>query len=178
MRAQIKPMPTTLVRISRVTNFLVIVLSAVLLAIIFVVTIIAAFNKYITGASLTWAIGVNQAILPWIAALSTTVALKYGEHIAMSFLAGFVPARVNAFLRFINYFLVGVFGLFLGYYGYEFMKSSDQMIMISSAIQISGMWPAASLPVTGVIYCIHLLAGPQLLALRSVMDELDSELAK
>lgn len=168
-------MPTTLSRISHITNLIVISFCAILLTIIFIITVTGAANKYVTGASLTWAVGVNQALLPWVAALSTTVALKYGEHIAMSFLAQFVPPQIDTALRYVNYLLVGLFGVLLAIYGYGFMQASDQMIMISSTIQIPGTWPAAALPVTGAVYCIHLLAGADLMISRSVIDELDAE---
>ncbi|MFA5664110.1 TRAP transporter small permease [Castellaniella sp.] len=169
-------MPSPAVRISDAANRVVIVLAALLLTVIFGITILAAGYKYTTNTSLTWAIGINQVLLPWVAALSTTVALKYGEHIAMSFLVDRVPARVAALLRHVNYVLVGLLGILLLVYGYEFMLSSDQMIMISSSLQISGRWPAAALPVTGLVYCIHLLAGPQLLATHSIVEELEREL--
>lgn len=167
-------MPTTFTRISNTVNLIVISVCAVLLTAIFVITVIAAANKYLTGASLTWAVGANQSLLPWVGALSTTVALKYGEHIAMSFLGRFIPPGVHTTLRYVNYGLVGLFGVLLAIYGYGFMEASDQMIMISSTIQIPGTWPTAALPVTGVVYCIHLLAGADLMTEHSVMDELDA----
>ncbi|KAA0911351.1 TRAP transporter small permease [Pusillimonas sp. ANT_WB101] len=167
-----------LTKISDIVNVVVMVFASILLCIIFTITIIAATYKYTTSASLTWAVGVNQALLPWVAALSTTVALKYGEHIALSFLAKHVPVYVSTILRTINFVLIGIFAVLLLFYGYEFMKSSDQMIMISSMLQISGMWPAAAIPVTGAIFCIHLLAGPDLLITRDILDDLGEDLPK
>lgn len=168
-------MPSTFARISNTANLLVMLFATVLLLIIFGITVVAAAYKYTTTASITWAIGINQVLFPWVAALSTTVAFKYGEHIVLSFLAKHVPLYIGAFLRTLNYVLVGVFGLLLVFFGYEFMESSDQMVMISSTVQITGKWSAAALPVTGIVYCIHLLAGPDLLTVRSVLDELDDE---
>ncbi len=108
-----------------------------------------------------------RLFLPWFGMLSITVAFKFGEHIAISVLTNSMPHWALMATRWINYISVGLFGLALLWYGYTFFLGATHVFVVSDALQISNQWMAASVPITGLIICIHLLDGLALVEERS-----------
>jgi TRAP-type C4-dicarboxylate transport system permease small subunit len=101
----------------------------------------------------------TRLFLPWLAMLSLTVAFKRGEHIAITFAVRRLPARALVVVKAINLTLIGLFGVALVWYGYGFFVNSTQLFMVSELLQVSHKWTAASIPVAGVIMCVHLMTG-------------------
>lgn len=156
--------------ISDTANKVVMATAAFCVFCMFVISLIGIFHKFVLGSSLAWPFSINRIILPWLAMLSLTVALKSGEHIAMGVLAQRLPARFHRLVRIFNYLLVGLFGGAMAWLGYGYFLESNQLFMVSSDIQVSGMWAAASVPVAGLIICVHMLSGPSLLDVQDITE--------
>ncbi|MDR7033717.1 MULTISPECIES: TRAP transporter small permease [unclassified Mesorhizobium] len=116
-----------------------------------------------------------RLFLPWFGMLSITVAFKFGEHIAISVLANSMPRWALTTTRWINYISVGLFGLALLWYGYTFFLHATHIFVVSDTLQISNQWMAASVPITGLIICIHLLDGLALVEERNPMPFVEDE---
>jgi TRAP-type C4-dicarboxylate transport system permease small subunit len=101
----------------------------------------------------------TRLFLPWLAMLSITAAFKRGEHIAISVLVRRLPAWAVRAMQTINLVVVAAFGVALIWYGIPFFENSTQLFMISDQLQVSHKWTALSIPVCGVIMCVHLLSG-------------------
>lgn len=149
--------------ISDAVNVVVMTITSTIIFAMFVISLIGIFHKFVLGNSLSWPFSINRIMLPWVAMLSLTVALKSGEHIAMGILAERLPIKLQKVVKVFNYLLVGIFGVAMAWLGYGYFLSSNQLFMVSSNIQVSGMWAAGSIPVCGLIICIHMLSGPDLL---------------
>jgi len=141
----------------------VMVLCGVLIAIMFSISLFGIAWQTATGHALTWATSMARLLLPWIAMLSVTVAFKRGEHIAMAMLAARLPGRLQALLSAVGVALVAGFALALVWYGYGFFADSNELIMVSDFLQVSGKWVAASVPVSGLVLLLHLVQGRVLL---------------
>jgi TRAP-type C4-dicarboxylate transport system permease small subunit len=73
----------------------------------------------------------------------------------------------------LNLALVGLFGVALVWYGLGFFENSTQLFMVSETLQISHKWTAISIPVCGLIMCVHLLSGLSLVQHLDITTELD-----
>jgi TRAP-type C4-dicarboxylate transport system permease small subunit len=151
------------VRVSDYTNAVVIGISAILLVAMLIISLTSIFYNLFIGATLSWPLGINRLILPWFAAFSVTVALKQVEHIAMDSVLKLLPPIIKSIIHFINYMVVGLIGIGFIWLGYKFLISSNYIIMVSSQFQVSIRWAIASIPVSGLIMCIHLLCCSDLL---------------
>jgi TRAP-type C4-dicarboxylate transport system permease small subunit len=110
-----------------------------------------------------------RLLLPWFAMLSITVAFKYGEHIAISALARGLPAWARGLMRGICFACIALFAVSLVWYGAGFFEHATNLYVLSDTLQVSHRWTAASVPVAGVILCVHLVDGLELLEERGVM---------
>ncbi len=106
----------------------------------------------------------TRLFLPWVAMLSITVAFKFGEHIAITLAVRNLPPRWLHVVQVVNLTAVAVFGVALVWYGWGFFVNSTQIFMVSELLQVSHKWTAASVPIAGVIMCVHLLSGVSLVA--------------
>lgn len=101
----------------------------------------------------------TRLFLPWVAMLSITVAFKSGEHVAISLLVRRLTPGMLRLAQSINLAAVAFFGIALVWYGIGFFQNSTQFFMVSDSLQVSHKWTAMSVPVCGIIMCVHLLSG-------------------
>ena len=134
-------------------------ISALLVLAMFVISLVGIFHKFFLGSPLAWAFSINRLLLPWLAMLSLTVALKAGEHVAMTVLLNRLPTAVMRALQAVNFIVVALVGIALAWFGYGFFLGSNQLFMVSDVLQVSGRWSAAAIPICGLIICVHLASG-------------------
>jgi TRAP-type C4-dicarboxylate transport system permease small subunit len=104
-----------------------------------------------------------RLFLPWLGMLSITVAFKYGEHIAIGAVARALPPWAARVAQAVNLAAIALFGMALVWYGIGFFRDATNLYIISSSLQVSHHWTAASVPVAGLILCLHLVDGMALL---------------
>ncbi|MCG8358978.1 MAG: TRAP transporter small permease subunit [Kiloniellales bacterium] len=119
---------------------------------------------YFVASPLEWAYAhtrpsMTRLFLPWLAMLSITVAFKRGEHIAITMATRALPPLALRAVQCLNLTVVALFGIALVWHGFGFFLSSTQLFMVSELLQVSHQWTAASVPVAGLIMCVHLLSG-------------------
>ena len=162
-------------KISDVVNVLVTVLAIVLFVAMLSLSLIAIFYQFVLGEPLTWTYSLTRLFLPWIAMLSITVALKHNEHIGVTMAIQHLPRSALRVVQMGSLFIVAFFGAALAWYGIGFFENSTQFYMVSDNLQVSHKWTAASVPLAGVVVCIHLLSGLALVEHPDVMKELELE---
>lgn len=146
-------------RLSDHLNQVVIAVSAALVVIMLSMSLTGIFFQFVLDAPLTWSYSLTRLFLPWVAMLSLTVAFKRGEHIAITMAVRTLPRWAQRLVQVVNLSVVGLFGVALVWYGMGFFENSTQLFMVSDVLQVSHRWTAASVPVSGVILCVHLLSG-------------------
>ena len=167
--------------LSDAANQVTIVVCAVLIVIMLALSAIGIFmaalasiaeaagvGHWFINGPLAWAYdntrsSVVRLFLPWLGMLSITVAFKYGEHIAILALAHAMPGWAYRVAQGLNLFAIAFFGAALVWYGFEFAVDARHLYIVSDSIQISHRWTAASVPVAGLILCLHLADGVALL---------------
>ncbi|NIR30400.1 MAG: TRAP transporter small permease, partial [Gammaproteobacteria bacterium] len=69
--------------------------------------------------------------------------------------------------------VVSAFALAMAWYGIGYFENATQLFMVSAAIQVSHRWLAASVPVCGLVMCLHLLSGLALVEQKEFVPEED-----
>ena len=115
----------------------------------------------------------TRLFLPWLAMLSLTMALKRGEHVAIAMAIRNLRPGLLRGVKIVNLVVVGLFGAAMVWYGYFFFENSTQLFMISDTLQVSHKWTALSVPVCGLIICVHLLSGVSLIEIHEFDEEVE-----
>jgi TRAP-type C4-dicarboxylate transport system permease small subunit len=166
-------MAVKLQRISDIVNVIVIIFGVLFVVTMLVLSTIGITYQLVSGKALTWSYSLTRLFLPWLALLSVTVAFKSGEHVAISMAIKYLSPKLLRATRFLNLVLVGLFAVALVWYGLVFFENSTQLFMVSETLQISHKWTAISIPICGLIMCVHLLSGVSLVQYLDISTELD-----
>ena len=166
-------MALKLQRISDNVNMAVIILGVLFVVTMLLLSTIGIIYQLIFDSSLTWSYSLTRLFLPWLAMLSVTVAFKSGEHVAISMAIKHLSPKMLRATQLLNLVFVGLFALALIWYGLVFFENSTQLFMVSDTLQISHKWTALSIPVCGMIMCVHLLSGVSLVQHLDTATELD-----
>ena len=166
-------MAVKLQRISDIVNIIAIVFGVLFVVTMLVLSTIGITYQLVLGSALTWSYSLTRLFLPWLALLSVTVAFKSGEHVAISMAIKHLSPKLLRATQFLNLVLVGLFAVALVWYGLVFFENSTQLFMVSETLQISHKWTALSIPVCGLIMCVHLLSGVSLVQHLDITTELD-----
>ena len=166
-------MAEKLQRISDTVNRFVIVLGVLFVVTMLILSTIGITYQLIFSSALTWSYSLTRLFLPWLAMLSVTVAFKSGEHVAISMAIKYLSPKMVRVTQFLNLTFVGLFAVALIWYGLVFFENSTQLFMVSDTLQISHKWTALSIPVCGLIMCVHLLSGVSLVQHLDITTELN-----
>ena len=166
-------MAVKLQQISDIVNRIVIVCGVLFVVTMLVLSTIGITYQLVFGSALTWSYSLTRLFLPWLAMLSVTVAFKSGEHVAISMAIKYLSPKILRATQLLNLIFVGLFAVALIWYGLIFFENSTQLFMVSDTLQISHKWTALSIPVCGLIMCLHLLSGVSLVQHLDITAELD-----
>jgi TRAP-type C4-dicarboxylate transport system permease small subunit len=166
-------MAVKLQRISDIVNMIVTGCGVLFVVTMLVLSTIGITYQLVSGSSLTWSYSLTRLFLPWLAMLSVTVAFKSGEHVAISMALKYLSPKMLRATQLLNLTFVGLFAVALIWYGLIFFENSTQLFMVSDTLQISHKWTALSIPVCGLIMCVHLLSGVSLVQHLDLTTELD-----
>ena len=95
------------------------------------------------------------------------------QHVAISMAIKYLSPKMVRATQLLNLIFVGLFAVALIWYGLIFFENSTQLFMVSDTLQISHKWTALSIPVCGLIMCVHLLSGVSLVQHLDITTELD-----
>jgi TRAP-type C4-dicarboxylate transport system permease small subunit len=152
---------------------IVIVLGVLIVVTMLVLSTTGIIHQLVFSSALTWSYSLTRLFLPWLAMLSVTVAFKSGEHVAISMSIKYLSPKMVRATQLLNLTFVGLFAVALIWYGLDFFENSTQLFMVSDTLQISHKWTAISIPVCGLIMCVHLLSGVSLVQHLDITLELD-----
>lgn len=150
-------------RLSDTLNAVVIYLCIALVGVMLAISFAGSFYMVVTGDSLSWTYSLARLFVPWIGLLSSTVALRYGEHVAMTLVSRQLPRRWALALQWLVLGAIALLGLLLVETGWDFFLNSTQYYMVSDQFQVHHRWIAAAVPVAGLIMLVHLAHGTALL---------------
>ena|GEM_PF-2010571 len=143
---------------SEVVNKIALYISASLAFVMFAITIYGAFMRYVMGAPRPWPMPVARILMIWVSILGITVAFKKHQHVAVDSLRERVPVKVKKLLYILIYLLIALFAVVLVWKGWEVFLVSRQLYMITARLRLPYQVSIISLPISGVIHLIHILA--------------------
>jgi tripartite ATP-independent transporter DctM subunit len=120
-------------------------LAAVLIAAEILILFAGVISRYFLQHPLVWSDELASILFLWLAALGAVVAFRRGEHMRMTALVGMASPRVRAFLETVAVAAALAFLLLVVEPAYEY--ASDEAFVATPALELSGAWRAAALPV-------------------------------
>jgi len=143
-------------------NWIVLRILGVLLIVLFGINMYAVFFRYVLNDPLPWPVPISRILLVWIALVGISVALKEGEHVAIEGAVRSLPSKYEKLIRLFGYLVIGIWVGVVIWQGWLATARADQLMMITSKLQISFKWRLMAIPVSGVIQLIHILACPSI----------------
>lgn len=169
------PLLAAVRRASDIVNTLAIWLCVACVLGMLCISFVGFLYMVVTGRALTWTYSLARVLLPWIGLISGTIALRYGEHVAMTLLAQILPRPLVKVLQVLCLVAIAIFGFMLIYYGWPFFTGARQTYMVSDLIRIPQYYTAIAVPLSGAIILLHLSHGFALLGHDITAQEAVSE---
>ena len=118
--------------------------------------------------ALTWSEEMSRYLLVWGTFFGATLAYKRGNHIAVTFVIDFFPAKFRVWFNILTYLLSLAFCYIVVQQGLSMIQM--QVFQVSPALQLPMKYVYWSIPVSFGIMIIHTFAG--------ITDELHKALGK
>ncbi len=150
-------------RASDIVNTLAIWLCIACVLAMLAISFIGFMHLVLTGRALPWTYSLARVFLPWIGLISGTIALRTGEHVAMTLLAQMLPRPLVKVTQTLCLVAIAIFALMLIWYGWPFFVNARQTYMVSDMIRIPQYYTAFAVPLSGAIILLHLSHGFALL---------------
>lgn len=158
-------------RASDVVNRMAVVICIACVLAMLAISFIGFIYTVVTGGALSWTYSLARIFLPWIGLVSITIALYYGEHVAMTLFVKLLPGALVKVAAVACLVVIAIFGLMLIWYGWGFFINARQTYMVSHIIQIPQHFTAIAVPLTGAITLLHLVRGFDLVGHFVTLDE-------
>jgi tripartite ATP-independent transporter DctM subunit len=131
--------------IDAVLRLLVEVPAALLVVAEIVVLLAGVISRYVLHQPIIWTDELASTLFLWLAMLGAVAAFRRNEHMRMTAIVGMLPTRVWAFLDVVATAAALAFLLLVVEPSYEF--AAEEGFVTTPALEISGAWRAAALPV-------------------------------
>ncbi len=93
-------------RLSRAIAFICAAILYITFGVIFLILCSDVILRYFAGSSLQWASEIPELLFPWLVMAGVVLAAQHGAHIATTFLADAVPAKVRKVLAVIGHLAI------------------------------------------------------------------------
>jgi tripartite ATP-independent transporter DctM subunit len=117
------------------------VLAAALVVIEVGILLAGVFWRYVLDKPLIWTDELAEILFLWLVSLGAVIALRRSEHMRMTFVAGRLPIRAQAFLKRFSALLVAIFIGIILIPGVPYME--QQQAITTPTLQIPGSWEIA-----------------------------------
>jgi TRAP-type C4-dicarboxylate transport system permease small subunit len=117
------------------------------------ITAAVVFNRYVLKMPMTWGEPVVLMCMVYMSLVSAALAIRKDTHIRMQVIEFLVPPQVVAAMRILAQIGIFAFGVFMLYYGWEFMfRVARRNIM--TGVGIRSTWLYLANPVAGFAICL------------------------
>lgn len=152
-----------LVSLSDKLNGIVLRVCGAMVAGLLAINVYGVFFRYALNDPLPWPLPISRILLVWIALLGISVALKAGEHVAVEGAVRALPLKYERYVRIAGYGVTGAWLAVVLWQGWLATAAADQLMMISSKLQISFKWRLAAVPASAAVQLVHILACPAII---------------
>ena len=146
---------TSLSRIDAALEVLIKSASIALLSAEIVLLLASVIARYVFGRPLVWADELSALMFLWLAMLGAVLALRTGEHMAMTTFLNRAPPRARRFLASFSAALVFGFVALMILPALDYLD--DEQVVTLSTLDISMGWRAAAMPAGFSLMAVSLL---------------------
>ena len=138
------------------TNAAVKFVGFLLLSVMTAIIVLQVFYRYVLSSSLSWSEESARYIFIWIVMLGASMGVKEGFHVSVTILKERLPGRIKGGVDMLFAFIMGIMAAAMVVYGWDI--ANTVAIQHSPAMRISMFWVYLSIPVSGLLIIVHLLA--------------------
>lgn len=135
----------TVIALDRRIGGLVEAVAAFLVFAEILVLLTGVIARYVFHAPIVWSDELAAILFLWLSMLGAVVALRRGEHMRMTALVAMVSPPVRAYLDALAITAALALLLLIVYPAYDY--ASEELIVVTPALEISNAWRASALPV-------------------------------
>jgi tripartite ATP-independent transporter DctM subunit len=139
-------------RIDRILSWITEIPAAALVVAEIVVLFAGVVFRYGLNKPLTWSDELASALFLWLAMLGSVIALRRGEHMRLTTFVGLLSPARRQWVETVSALIVAVFVLLIVAPAHEYF--SDQLAIITPALEIQDAWRASAIGVGAVLMMI------------------------
>ncbi len=124
------------------------------------IVLYGVFFRYFLNNPLAWVLSVSRIILVWAGLLGISIAFKEVEHVALEFILMKLPKKLIKTILYLNYLLISMYLFILVWKGFPIALQANQLIMISSKLQLPLKWSLLAVPISAIVNLVHILPLP------------------
>ena len=143
-------------KVSHTVNRIVRFILVIMLSVMIIVVLFGVLNRFLLKLPFSWTEEVSRFLMIWICMLGSTIAVKNGSHVAVSYFVSKFREDSRQKIAFINHLLIIAFLIIPSLYGIKLCIS--QVGQLSPALRISMFYPFISVPLGCIIMILHELA--------------------
>jgi TRAP-type C4-dicarboxylate transport system permease small subunit len=136
-------------------DILVEMLIAALISMMIVVVVLQVFCRYVLNSPLGWTEEIAGFTLVWTSFLGSYIAFRRGNHLRIELVYLLIPNSGKRTLLILGNLIISGFSLFLIFKGIPFARQF--MYLLSPNLQLSMGISYMVVPITGILFLIHLL---------------------
>ena len=152
--------------IDQISNKINLIVCKIVAGLIFLnlgIVLYGIFFRYIFNNPLSWVLPISRIILVWSGLLGISIAFKEFEHVALEFIIQNLPENIRIVVLYFNYLLISIYLFILIWMGFPIALQANQLIMISSKLQLPLKWSLLAVPVSALVNMAHILPLPVLI---------------
>lgn len=144
--------------------------------VIFAITIVTVFTRYILNFVPSWSEEVPRYLLVWITYLGAALAVRYKEHISLDFFFNLMPVRARQVGHLLLNGLIAIVGVIMVVYGIGLVSHFGDDLMES--IPVRNLWLYLAMPISGAMMLLYIIQDTWkgILGLGKVQDVESSEM--
>ena len=112
--------------------------------------------RYVFNNSSFWSEELARYIFMWQIWLGASVGFKDDKHIKIEFFTNMLRGKVKVFFSLISNLLMFAFCVFLAVKGWEFLKLTYMLRMVTPALRFSYVYVYASMPLSALVVSLRM----------------------
>ena len=127
----------------------------VMTCVIFFITTITVFTRYLLDFVPSWSEEVPRYLLVWITYLGAALAVKFKEHISLDIFFNLMPLRARQVGHLLLNGLVSIVGTIMVVYGFSLLYQFKDDLMES--IPVTNFWLYLVMPISGTLMLLYII---------------------
>ena len=120
-----------------------------------IVTVYVVFGRYVLDSTPRWGEELSLFFMVWFSLLSSALSIRDDSHLKVSLVDIFFGEKVVRICEIFGLVVILIFSLYMIFFGFKFLEVAS--INRMTGINVNLSWLYASVPLSGVAWCLALL---------------------